>query len=662
MIEHTLITLALIVVVGIGCQWLAWWFKLPAILFLLLSGLFLGPITGFIRPDRLFGELFFPMVSLGVAIILFEGSLTLHLSEIKGRVGVVRNLVTYGAVMNAAIIAVATHYLVAFDWELAFLFGALVSVTGPTVIIPLIRAVRPISSLANILRWEGIIIDPLGALMAVLVFEFIVSGKDQQALWVFTKMILIGGVSGAAAAYGLAILLRRHLLPEYLHNVTTLALVVGVFALANTLQDESGLLAVTVMGIMLGNMKNVPIEDILNFKESLSVLLISLLFIVLAARVDFAPFTEVGWGAPVLFLVILFIARPIVVWASALGSKLSWQEKTLLSWVAPRGIVAAAVSALFALRLDELGFEHANLLVPLTFMVIIGTVVLQSATARSLANYLGVSEPEPRGVLIVGANNVSRAIARALIDKGFRAVIADTNWDDVSAARMDGITTYYGNVVSEHADRHLDLVGVGRLFAMSRRPALNALACTRYKNEFGANNVYSLRTSEEKGVPEKQAIGAHFTGQRLFGEEVTNAMLASLVSKGAEIRATQLTEEFSYKEYREKYGKGLIPLFVIDWRGQLQVFTAENKPDPSPGWTVISLLPAEDKPADQKEIKDAVQLRRQAPTWPMAELAAASGVLTLLNSKGSAWMSFNEAPARKACFFVDFTMSALPHR
>ena len=600
-----MITLALIVVIGIGCQWLAWWFKLPAILFLLLSGLFLGPVTGFIQPDRLFGDMLFPMVSLGVALILFEGSLTLRFSEIKGLGSVVRNLVTFGAVLNAVIIASATHLFLSFSWELAFLFGALVSVTGPTVVVPMLRTVRPISSLANILRWEGIIIDPLGALMAVLVFEFIVSGQDHQELLVFGKMLLIGGTAGATAAYGLATVLRRHLLPEYLHNVTTLALVVGVFTAADFLQHESGLLAVTVMGMMLGNMKNVPMEDILDFKESLSVLLISLLFIVLAARVDFKLFAEVGWGALLVFAVILFIARPAMVLASTLGSKLNWREKALLSWVAPRGIVAAAVSALFALRLQDLGFANADLLVPLTFMVIIGTVVVQSATARSLANRLKVSEPEPRGVLIVGANQVSRAIAKALTEKGFRVVIADTYWDDVRTARMEGLATYYGNVVSEHADRHLDLVGVGRLFAMSRRPALNALACTRYKNEFGANNVYSLQTAEEKGAPEKQVIATHFAGARLFGENVTHTMLASMIGQGAEIRGTQLTEAFDYASYREKYGKGLIPLFALDGRGELRVFYVGGELEPAPGWTVISLLPPEGEKQAQPAPKEA---------------------------------------------------------
>lgn len=603
MIEQAMIALAAILVMGIACQWLAWWLKLPAILFLLIAGLIAGPVTGFIRPDELFGGMLFPMVSLGVAVILFEGSLTLRFRDIRGLGSVVRNLVTYGALINAAIIAGATHVILGFTWELALLFGALVSVTGPTVIVPLLRTVRPIASLSNILRWEGIIIDPLGALMAVLVFEVIISGQEHHALNVFGRMLLTGGVAGAAAAYALAVLLRRHLIPEYLHNVTTLALVVGVFTVANVLQDESGLLAVTVMGMMLGNMKNVPIEDILDFKESLSLLLISLLFISLAARVDFRHFTELGWGAALLFIVILLVARPAMVLASTIGSKLSWQEKALLSWIAPRGIVAAAVSALFALRLEESQYEHADLLVPLTFMVIIGTVVLQSATARALADRLGVSEPEPRGVLIVGANAVSRAIAKALAERRFRVVIADTNWEDVRAARMDGITTYYGNVVSEHADRHLDLVGVGRLLAMSRRPALNALACTRYKNEFGGNNVFALQTSEEKGASEKQAIATHFAGPRLFGEDVTNAMLASLLSQGGEIRATPLSETFDYDDYQEKYGKGVIPLFALDAKGRLRVFAVGSDFEPAAGWTVIALLPPDkvEPPEERKE-------------------------------------------------------------
>ena len=593
MFEQTLIILASIGLIGVACQWLAWWLKLPAILFLLLAGIVAGPVTGFLNPDRVFGDLLFPMISLGVAIILFEGSLSLKLHEITGLAGVVRNLVSIGALVNGVIIAVATHWLVGFSWELAALFGAVVVVTGPTVIMPLLRTMRPTAKIASILRWEGIIIDPLGALLAVLVFEFIVSGQQHNTLLTFAGTLLTGVALGVAGAYLLALILRYHLMPGYLINIATLMLVLGNFTLANVMEHEAGLLAVTVMGIILGNMKELPIKEVVDFKESLSTMMISILFIVLAARLEFTQLATLGTGGLLLLAVILFVARPATVLLATAGSKLSWRERLLLGWVAPRGIVAAAVAALFSLRLGELGFPQAELLVPLTFLVIIGTVVLQSATARLLADFLGVSEPEPRGVLIVGANSVARAIAKALNDRGFRAMLADTNWDDISQARMDGLPTYFGNVVSEHADRNLDLVGIGRLLAMSRRPALNALACLRYRSEFGANHVYSLLTPDEKRATEKSAIGKEYACTRLFGDDITLVKLASLLSKGAEIRVTHLTESFTFEAYMEKYQGKAIPLFALNPKGHLRVFTPHSELRPLPEWNIIGLLPAE---------------------------------------------------------------------
>ncbi len=593
MFNQTIIVLASIGVIGVICQWLAWWLKLPAILFLLLAGILAGPVTGFLRPDAVFGDLLFPLISLGVAVVLFEGSLTLKLHEIAGLAGVVRNLVSFGALINGAIIALAAHWLLGFAWELAALFGAVVLVTGPTVILPLLRTMRPTANIASILRWEGIIIDPLGALLAVLVFEFIVSGQQHNTLFTFVSTLAIGAAIGAVSAYMLAVILRRHLVPGYLINITTLALVLGSFTLANTLAHESGLLAVTVMGMVLANIKDLSLREVVDFKESLSAMMISVLFIVLAARLEFAQMVAVGPGGLALLAVILFVARPVMVLLATVRSKLSWRERLILGWVAPRGIVAAAVAALFSLRLTALGFPQAELLVPLTLLVIIGTVILQSATARPLANLLGVSEPEPRGVLIVGANNVARAIAKTLNDHGFRAVLADTNWDDISQARMDGQPTFFGNVVSEHADRNLDLVGIGRLLAMSRRPALNALACMRYKNEFGVNHVYSLLTTEEKRATEKAAIGKEFTCKRMFGNDVTLAKLASMLSKGAEIRVTHITESFTFDAYMEKYQGKVIPLFALTPKGHLRVFTTDSELRPLPQWNVIGLLPIE---------------------------------------------------------------------
>lgn len=594
MIEHTVILLAGIALMGIACQWFAWWVKLPAILFLLLAGIVAGPVTGILHPDALFGDLLFPMISLAVAIILFEGSLTLKFSEIRGLTRVVRNMVTIGMLVTWVVTAVSVHYLLDFAWEMAFLFGAVVVVTGPTVIVPMLRTVRPKASIANILRWEGIVIDPIGALLAVLVFEFIISGRSGNALGhtflVFGQVILVGMSTGALGGYVLGLLLRNHLLPEYLRNMATLSLLFGVFACSNALQHESGLLAVTVMGMWLANMRGVRVHEILNFKENLSILLISGLFIILAARIEFEQIAELGWAALLVLLSLQFIARPLKVLVSCWGSSLSLNERLMLAWIAPRGIVAAAVSALFALRLQQDGYPQSEYLVPMTFLVIIWTVVTQSATARMVAKLLNVAEPEPRGVLIIGANSVARTLAKGLIQRGFRALLIDTNWENIRTARMDGLNTFYGNPVSEHADRNLDLIGIGRMLALSPQRDLNVLAGLRYRAEFGTEHIYTLQTAQDKDVSEKHRIAEEHRGHTLFGEEVSYAMLASQIKQGAEVRTTQLTDNYSFDNFREQHGKRAIPLFAIDPKEKLHIFVAGGKLHPQSGWTLISLM------------------------------------------------------------------------
>ena len=598
--EHLLVTLAVLGVLGSLAQWFAWWVKLPAILFLLLIGILIGPVFGWFDPNAVFGDLLFPIVSLSVSVILFEGSLTLKFREIKGLENVVRNMVTVGVLVTWSIITIATRYLMGFEWPLALLFGALVVVTGPTVIVPMLRTVRPTARIANILRWEGIMIDPVGALLAVLVFEFIISSQHGEAGLghVFVSFgktlaagILLGGLSGQALGYAL----RHHWIPEYLHNVLTLTLVFAVFAGANLLQEESGLLAVTVMGVWLANMKNVPIDDILNFKESLSMLLISGLFIILAARLTPAQLDDMGWAAVGIFLVIQFIARPIKVWVSTLGSTLIWQERALLAWIAPRGIVAAAVSALFALRLEEAGFEQAPLMISLTFMVIIGTVVLQSATARPLAKWLGVAEPEPRGLLIIGANPVARAIAMALKEQDYRVLLTDSHWPNINKASMEGLEAFWGNAISQRADRSLDLVGIGHLLGLSQNDHLNVLGAQRYASEFGRNNIFTLPPGKDKGNSEIHVAATEQRGNMLFGEKAAYGKLASIIAKDGKIKATLLTDEFTFEKYTETHQKKVIPLFAISSRGSLKFFgDAEHPLRTSSGWTIIGLFENEE--------------------------------------------------------------------
>jgi NhaP-type Na+/H+ or K+/H+ antiporter len=619
--ETIVLSVAAIGVLALICQWFAWWVKLPAILFLLLSGIVVGPVLGWIDPDALFGDLLFPVVSLSVAVILFEGSLTLRLSEIKGLERVVRRMVSSGMLMTWTVTTLATYELLDISFQLALLFGALTVVTGPTVIVPLLRTVRPTAHLANILRWEGIVIDPLGALLAVLVFEFIISGSGGTALGhtllLFAEQILTGLVLGVAAGYALGVALRHYWLPEFLHNAAALMLVFGVFALSNHIRAESGLLTVTVMGIWLANMKGVDVEGILDFKETLSIVLISGLFIILAARLDFEGVTLLGWGALGVLLIMQFVARPLKILVSTWGSSLTWRERAMLAWVAPRGIVAAAVAALFALQLEQQGFDQAAMLVPMTFIVIIGTVALQSITARLVAVSLGVAEPDPKGFLIVGGNPVARAIALALHKHGFRVLLADTSWNNVRAAMMENLPAFFGKVVSEHADRRLDLVGIGQLLALSSVQEENALASMRYRTEFGVANIYSLQVTSEKEDDTK--TGKPPYGYIAFGEDVSFTQLSKMLSNGAEIRSTGLSDEFGFDEYYKKYFGRAVPLFAINPRGKLFVYTALSDLKLVSGWTIISLV-------EQPSEKVAEQLPPEAKQDGAEEGAPASTI------------------------------------
>lgn len=607
--QGILLALTGIIVAGIAAQWLAWRVKVPAILFLLMIGVLLGPMLGWLNPDQLFGELLFPIVSLAVAVILFEGSLTLHFHELRGVGGFIWRLVSIGAAVSWGVASAAAHYFVGLSWSMAALFGALVVVTGPTVIVPLLRIVRPVPKIATVLRWEGIVIDPIGALLAVLVFEFIITQIEHAGsgsglvtvLWPFIRLVGLGLLFGLGGGYLLGLVLRRHWLPEFLINVVVLACVLAVFTLSNLLADESGLLAVTVMGILLANMRGVPLADVLHFKESLTILFISGLFILLAARIHPAMFSAIGFGAVLVLLAIQFVAQPLKVWLSAIGSGLNWREKLMIAWIGPRGIVAAAISGLFALKLSQHGVVGADALVPLTFIIIVGTVVSASLTARPLAQRLGVALPEDKGLLIVGINQLSRKIAQALKKQGYRVILADASYGDIRQARMEGLETFYGNPVSEAADRRLDLVGIGRLLAMSAQPEINNLAAVRYRHEFGAGNVYVLKTPQELAGTASQRLSETFTGRPLFGEKVSSGDLLALVEQGAEINTTRLTEAFGWAQYQNIYAdRGLI-LFMISPRGLLFVHGSGHEPSPGEGWIIIGLYRPE---TDESEPED----------------------------------------------------------
>ena len=351
------------------------------------------------------------------------------------------------------------------------------------------------------------------------------------------------------------------------------------------------------MGMWLANKRDVDIHPILNFKEHLSVLLISVLFIVLAARIDLNTLADIAWKAFALLLVLQFVARPAKILVSTMGLDVTWRERALLAWIAPRGIVAAAISAIFADKLAAAGHADAQLLVPLTFSMIIGTVVLQSATARPLARWLGVAAPAPKGFLIVGANSFARAVASELQRHDFRCVLADSNYENIRQARMAGLETFYGNPVSEHADIHLDLSGIGSLLALSHQHNINVIAAINYRADFGASRIFSLANSDA-GRAGKHSASGSFQGERLFAEDVDLQSLMRAIADGQTIKSTTLSEEFDWQTYQQNYGDRR-PLFVIDARGFVKPVTAAGRLAPGKGATILALADDKKTPNEQ---------------------------------------------------------------
>jgi CPA1 family monovalent cation:H+ antiporter len=489
----------------------------------------------------------------------------------------------------------AAYFALGWDPYLAALFGAIVTVSGPTVVMPLLRAVHPSDSVSSVLRWESILVDPLGAILALLTFDVIIATQANAGFGDVAKtvatIVAVGVVAGGAGGYLFGLAIRNRVIPDLLRDYSALAAVLAVFSVAESMQGESGFLAVTLMGVWLANMRNVDLQDVLSFKESITLLLIGGLFILLAAKLDLQNLMLVGTGAFIVLGVLQFIAGPLRAFVSAIGGTLSWRETLFIGWVFPRGIVAAAVSSLFALRLVDIGYPGAESLVPLVFGVIIGTVVIQSLTTRFVARFLDVAEPERTGVLVVGANPLGRMIAQALKEADRRVLVADSHWVSVRRARMLGLSVFYGSPVSTYAENKLDLTGLGSLLAASRQPGLNELACVRYAEDFGRDHVFVLSNKAETAHA-KHNVSGETGGRVLFGGDYSIDDLVTRINGGASIKTTELTSEFGHLEYKSENPDSLI-LFAIDPNGVLRFPVADERFEPEEGWTVTAIVGGE---------------------------------------------------------------------
>lgn len=584
-----MIELAGIIILGIIAQWVAWRLKLPAILPLILIGLLVGPVATLFTDDGskliepiwngtkgLFpGEGLYYFVSLAISIILFEGGLTLKRAEIRNVGPVITKLITLGSLVTFFCAGIAAHFIFGLTWQISFLFSALIIVTGPTVITPILRNIPLKKDLSAVLKWEGILIDPIGALAAVLVFEFISVGEGQAytmtALMEFGKILLFGFTFGFTFAHALTFTIKKDFIPHYLMNVVSLSAVLLVFVMSDIFAHESGLLAVVVMGMVMGNTNLPNIKELLYFKESLSVLLISILFILLAANINMADLELIyNWKTVALFATIVFVIRPLGVFLSAAGSNLNFRERLFIGWVGPRGIVAAGIASLFGSKLLLQGEPGAEYITPLVFMIVLGTVLLNATTARVFAKMVGVFLKKSEGILIVGASKVSRLIGSYLKENNRHVVLIDSNRSNIAKAKSLGLEALSVNIYSDSLNDNIELNDIGYLMALTANSDINKYATSKFGKQFGENGSFRLVDAEEMNDPENNPKDG------LFSHTDDFIKLTEAARKYPEIHEIELKDQEHYEGLIEitKADKDIIPIFLKTPKGDIKIISS----------------------------------------------------------------------------------------
>ncbi len=584
-----MLELAGIIVLGIVAQWVAWRLKLPAILPLILIGLFVGPISTLYTQDGLKliepiwngekglfpGDGLYYFTSLAISIILFEGGLTLKRSEIKTIGPVISKLITLGSIVTIFGAGLAAHYIFGLNWQMSFLFSSLIIVTGPTVITPILRNIPLKKDVSTVLKWESILIDPIGALAAVLVFEFISVGEGKYytatALIEFVKIVIFGTTFGFTFAHALAFSIKKNFIPHYLLNVVSLSAVLLVFVASDLVAHESGLLAVVVMGMVLGNMNLPNLKELLYFKESLSVLLISILFILLSANINISDLAIIyKWETIALFAIIVFLIRPLGVFLSTQGSSLKLNEKIFISWVGPRGIVAAGIASLFGSKLLSKGEPGAEYITPLVFMIVLGTVLLNATTARLFAKVVGVFLKKSNGILIIGASKVSRLIGGYLQKNGRHVVLIDNNQTNIDKAKAIGLEAFVADIYSDSLTNNIELNDVGYLMALTGNSDINKYALNRLTKHFGENGAFRLVTDDEMNNPENNPK------EGLFSHTDDFIKLTEAVRQYPEIHEIKLKSTTHYNSLIEitKADNTIIPIFLKTPDGDLKIITS----------------------------------------------------------------------------------------
>lgn len=594
-----LITFMIVAVAGIGSQWLAWRWQVPAIVLMLLAGIFVGPVTGLVDPMGTFGDLLAPIVGLAVALILFEGGLTLNFQSISGAENALRRLVYVAGPLVWLLATLAAHYIGGLSWASASIIGGIMIVTGPTVVTPLLRQAGLKRRPAEILRWEAIVNDPIGALAAVLAFEVVdVLGLHTQfsdALGRLSSGIFIALVAGFLGAQIIVQSFTRGWVPEYLKVPVMIVLVIVVYVVPDFVLHESGLLAVTVMGILLANAHLPSLGELRRFKEHITVILVSGVFVLLAANIQFSMLAALDWRAYAFVAALIFLIRPASVLISFIGTNLPMNERLMVGWIAPRGIVAVAVSGLFGVRLMQDGIDDGALLAPLAFVIVTATVFLHGFTIAPLARILDLRSTAQKGLLLMGSGKFVLELARLLIKQERPVLVADRNWFRLRDFRAQDIPVYYGEILSEDAEYDIDFNVYSDLLALTDNDDYNALVCADFAPEMGRGHVFQY--ASHRGVPDGRKL-PNTLGGRYLQKALSFDDTADILAQGGRLAATKLSEEFTLEHYQAQ-NPDAIPILAIPKEGDLRVLRNEQEINLTHGEKLVALLP---KPEEPEEI------------------------------------------------------------
>lgn len=602
MVPSLLFEIMIIVLLGIGSQWVAWRYRMPAIVVMSITGLLIGPIFGLINPEMDFGPLYSPLISVAVAIILFEGSLNLSFSELRGVGKPIFLISTIGAFIAWILGSLTAHYVAGLSWAVAFVIGGLFIVTGPTVIMPLLRQSKLKARPAKVLKWEGIIVDPIGALLAVFAFEIITFISADQPnpsqLLMFFAASLFAVILGWALGRGLGWMFETGHVPEFLKSSSVVVVVILCFTAADEIMHETGLLSVTAMGITLANMGISSISDMRHFKENISVLLTSTIFIMLTASLEMETILHIFSPNIIGYVVLMmFAVRPLSIFLSTIGSGLSFNEKALLGWIAPRGIVALTVSGYFASVLADAGYEGATILTTLTFALVFFTVLAHGFSLGWLAKKLNLSMEGNPGALIIGSNPFTVELVKSLTKAGIPAIIVDSSWEHLSLARKAGVPIFHGNMLSEQTEHHFDTIPYDYMLALTEDRSYNSLICTTFLPEYGRTNVFKVSPYLQVDNGYSTGVVSQVGGRILFNKKFSLEDLNDKVSNGYVIRQTTLTEQYNFESYKKDKDNSTVFLYLVRPSGQLKFFSEEMRTVPVAGDTIVSLTP----PIKEKE-------------------------------------------------------------